>query len=675
MGNKPRTKGNNNYRFKDNTGDRYKVNSMGSKGKSNKTLKTDDGSGFLNPYNFIDINLNNSGQKTDAADNADNTGGNLTGVLKCKLKTKTKLFIPESEPINPSPNEDHKKYPFMTNGNGEYIIPGSSLRGVIRSVYETATDSCFSTLTNSKLLSSRFDGGNMRPGLLKREGTGKWVLYEAEVKYVLTVIKDDNKIRDWEGSDRDYRVEGWDYKNGKVIKNGRIIAGNGLVFSTGERVTIEKKEPRKCKGFSVDVFKKLESYKTGDSNEDYIFVGEDFKNKHYSRVFRKTKKLREISRKELQGLINIYKDYGDNKINKNHYSKSEKNNHHGYDYLKISQHEDDFEKDIKVIPLWYERAERDDYFYLQLAAKGRRTYNKQLNDFVDEVHKPCENRKKLCAACMLFGMVGKTQNTEAIGSRIRFTDAVTTTPEKFTDRKDPKKWRTLEILSTPHVYLPFFAENNIKDEVVKNGDYDKIANLKGRKFYLHATKEMFEKINHAGVHKSNQNITAQITNEDTEFEFDVFFDNISELELRKLIWSLNFWENDINGNYCHKIGHGKPIGMGSSKIIIDNIIFREYKSGYSEQIISFNEFISDKSNPFNESENSITYCLKRLCDYSAVNSPVHYPGWKENAKDDDKGFQWFSKNKSAAAETNDGKMQRLKKFGEKNDKLYDWIDT
>lgn len=97
---------------------------------------------FVNPYNFVSVELE---QKQEASRPTDEKELH-TGILYCALRTKTPLAVPDSgEKISDDKIENHKHYPFFRYGKGSLVIPGSTLRGAIRSMYEAVTDSCFST--------------------------------------------------------------------------------------------------------------------------------------------------------------------------------------------------------------------------------------------------------------------------------------------------------------------------------------------------------------------------------------------------------------------------------------------------------------------------------------------------------------------------------------------------
>ena len=52
------------------------------------------------------------------------------------------------------------------------------------------------------------------------------------------------------------------------------------------------------------------------------------------------------------------------------------------------------------------------------------------------------------------------------------------------------------------------------------------------------------------------------------FEFRVYFDKITEEQLRDLIWVITLGENRRDSTKQHKLGHAKPLGYGSVKLIV-----------------------------------------------------------------------------------------------------------
>ena len=141
---------------------------------------------FVNPYTFVDIDRNT--KKVADAEEFYQKEELHTGYLECKLVTRTPLGIPDDERKQVD-DEKHASYPFFSACGAHPLIPGSSLRGVVRSVYETVSDSCLSTMQENTGLSFRVGVTDAYdPGLLIREkeadGEAQWRLYKAK-KYLI----------------------------------------------------------------------------------------------------------------------------------------------------------------------------------------------------------------------------------------------------------------------------------------------------------------------------------------------------------------------------------------------------------------------------------------------------------------------------------------------------------
>lgn len=124
---------------------------------------------FINPYNFVTATQKPKRDKVEKDE--------LTGYITCTLRVEDMLAIPDI-----AQNPDSQSFDFFS-AVGKPLIPGSELRGCIRSAYEALTGSCFSVV-NSNVLSKRIDNPdkNISAGLLMKKG-GKWVIYNAWYKH------------------------------------------------------------------------------------------------------------------------------------------------------------------------------------------------------------------------------------------------------------------------------------------------------------------------------------------------------------------------------------------------------------------------------------------------------------------------------------------------------------
>jgi len=86
--------------------------------------------------------------------------------------------------------------------------------------------------------------------------------------------------------------------------------------------------------------------------------------------------------------------------------------------------------------------------------------------------------------------------------------------------------------------------------------------IRGFKFYWHKKKEVeFENPENIDNSSKLHTLIKPISDEVT-FNFRIYFDNLRDNELGALLWVLKL----PDGNYCHTLGMGKPLGMGAVKI-------------------------------------------------------------------------------------------------------------
>ena len=161
---------------------------------------------FINPYNFVSVG---SGKKKQDIKEYRKTQETFTGKIHCRLTPKTPIIIPntstdrafqESDNFakeHPGNKKDkHTSYEFFSyedlstdeavranrkrnDGPKAPVIPGSQLRGVIRSAYETVTNSCFSAVNGDTIVSRRV-GEAKKPGILKWNADGELELWDAK---------------------------------------------------------------------------------------------------------------------------------------------------------------------------------------------------------------------------------------------------------------------------------------------------------------------------------------------------------------------------------------------------------------------------------------------------------------------------------------------------------------
>lgn len=549
---------------------------------------------FVNPYTFVPVR---NGQKRSYNSYWD--GQLISGKISCRLKTRTQISICDY-------GSDERSHDFYSI-NGTPVIPGSSIRGVIRSVYEALTDSCFSSVNadDKDYFSSRMN--KTTPGLLVREG-GRYVLYRAERS------KDD---------DADTQYEPW-------------ITDN---LKTGDKVRFDRYKKSEKHGtiYYVDGVNNDD----GNEYEGYVHRVDHFEQKgthNFNSIFRKLDRVGTIDEAYIERFGVNLKCYEPKNVNcANDYKEA-------FERMK--------NKDGVYLPCWY-AAENGHYYFAPSQMSRSIYYNKPIDLLAKQNLDRCISRENICEACALFGMVSGEESGEensgvAVPARVRFGDADCVS-------KDPLEMNgqlfTLPILAAPRLSsFEFYLIN-------KNSSYgadDKDTRISGRKFYWHNNKANITG-NSENKPGNKMDSSVQLVKKGVEFTFDVYFDNITEPMLKKLLFAITLGDNTPDGAHCHKIGHGKPIGLGSVKIIAEKVHVRTFSGGiYTENVTDGSEITMDdlgSSLAFNKAS------ILKVTDFNAVadGSMIHYP--VTNTCNDI--FKWFAENRSSFASGKPGYAQKL----------------
>ena len=202
-----------------------------------------------------------------------------------------------------------------------------------------------------------------------------------------------------------------------------------------------------------------------------------------------------------------------------------------------------------------------------------------------------KGRSSLTPVEALFGVVGENKDVDNLSSRVCFYDARSNSVDVSLLLDC-----TLKILSSPNDPVsPSMYFHNKDNTVVKGEDLnsdDVFPN--GRKRYLHQTNNKnLLKWETKSRNARNNNLKVKCSPIDSKqnFYFHIDFENLSEDELELLILSV---EPDLaegntegqNNGFMHKIGLGKPLGLGSICIDIAGVFFIDRVDRYSNSGIS-----------------------------------------------------------------------------------------
>lgn len=186
----------------------------------------------------------------------------------------------------------------------------------------------------------------------------------------------------------------------------------------------------------------------------------------------------------------------------------------------------------------------------------------------------------LTMAELLFGFVeqNKGETCRALASRVRISNARVSTDAPSSGWYLAAK--TLKILGSPKPPSPalyfgpgYRQKNQIAQEAKPNG----------RKFYLHhgttpPPSEWESGQPHADLKMKLSATPLRVTPQHRpEFWFHLDFDNLTEMELGCLIYALR-----PTDQFRHKLGLGKPLGLGTVRIDIAGLFLTDRQKRYAE---------------------------------------------------------------------------------------------
>lgn len=565
---------------------------------------------FVYPYNYIRPGMRS--RRLSASSHAHFQG--LSGTIHCKLTTETPLFTPDPASNVPmdvgTPGHRELRFfecDFGDGGGVQYALPGTGLKGMIRSVAETLSNSCWSQFDGGRVRASRPlpDWWNTphrrrRPGRLLHLANGEWV-----IRHMTEAWLPLDKCTNADGSDK--------FEEGNEV----------WVQVNWEDRPVGKSNPphiaRVIKCTEISAVQPV--HMPQDWRHGYVKIVDDATNqgpdgqdgRHYQRVFLDWQK-------------------GDEQA----WIWPELPNPH-QDDVPVADIEDlkdmwmaacwgPDDKDKNPVPLkanelvWYSAAKEEGEWrldslgpvalYKRRPALDRRQALENLArhqilevrpDFESNApalesrlrrFEPCRRTDQLCLCCRLFGFVGDGAPTQemtaqdigiALAGKVSFSFATAPVQGTTTLTALP-----LRILGEPKPkFAPFNVINPETPQSPPGWWWDKTdTELRGRKGYWHhhdhspqATYYSQPDSDNCQEGKSGQNATVTSLASGAVFDFDVDFCDLSEAELGCLLMALTLELTQGDSNSLrHKFGMGKPVGLGSCRIEVEQIELRDHQT-------------------------------------------------------------------------------------------------
>ena len=147
----------------------------------------------------------------------------------------------------------------------------------------------------------------------------------------------------------------------------------------------------------------------------------------------------------------------------------------------------------------------------------------------------CDSKEQLCPACRIFGAMGRGGH---------FLGKISIGDAQAEDVASVENL-TLESLMQPKPRHRVWYENPQQPGV-----------MRGRKFYYHRPRGA-----RTTTQRGRFNKTVEAVKPGTVFAFSIDYTNLENDELALLVFALV-----LEPEMCHKVGMGKPVGLGSAKI-------------------------------------------------------------------------------------------------------------
>lgn len=621
-------------------------------------MESRDSYRFLNPYNFVRylpepaIPLDDPDAQLlgRCAPPPHDRYVGLTGRITCTLEAVTPLFISDSHDIKVTKvrlsdgrEVEHKSYRFFQY-EGKDAIPATSLRGMIRSLFEAVTNSPFSVFNGDERLEYRIDPADARhfkPGIVQSLPTGDQpgVIALCEEAKIGAYYDDPaaNILDDsWRCGEEAYAIVGKTKNNVPKVelisRNHQALASDGRPVRYGwVKVT----------GRTIDTKR----------NESFFYHKED-----------------------------------PAKAKKVYFDADREADFNAVLHAQLHERKEDFHTQVQS-----ERLAPGNLVYVELEPDGktvrnialvkvaRLRYRHAIGDLLPDHLKPSDQYEKLDIASRVFGWVKATPTEDrearvAYAGRVRFSHAVLVEDKGVYAEEMP-----LAILGAPKPTTTLFylrkkegewseEERKLPGAATTIG-YDGPNLLRGRKVYRHHGEALNRlEYERAGRRRDHQNRSVRgVRAPGNVFEFTIDFHNLAPVELGALLWTLNLSTDE---GCFFRLGYAKPLGFGSVRLSVERIELLNLGLRYSSLTADgwLSATLAERGDWLARFEKAMQRCygkplreLPNIADLiTLLTEPkrsqprhIHYPRTDLRPDPEGKNFEWFVANKAKSKKLQD----------------------
>jgi CRISPR-associated protein (TIGR03986 family) len=604
-----------------------------------------------------------------------------SGRISVRLTTVTPLLIPDAAEMTED-NNGHKTYPIRLDANGKPYLPPTSIKGMLRSVYEAVTNSRLSVFEkHDKLLAYRMsatEGITAKPARIEQRNDGLYL-----------------RILEYGGAAKlpRYEEKGRKPDKGERKVGLKYLGTTGQLPQHGERVAVK---------LSKGKVTHIQQWNTphppsSDWKIGWVCVtGANIGKKQNERVFiqHHSDPAIKVNTKIIrlwEDLITDYQKIHEKDLEERKQKKQSPSYYESYKpgQTSWSRHIYDLQqRQLKEGILCYVELDDDcdldklhpsDIIALQPVTISRRLYSQEPNSLLPESLHPAADIAELSPADRVFGWVNqknrkprnKTSNANAYKGQLRVHSVECKTSKEQAIKLFDNPGLPLAILGEPKpAQTRFYTAENKSGKPINQGEakeygYESVERgLRGRKVYPHhrtlpdnywdnstEDREYRHPSGEEERNSQNKSITGWVEPH-TEFNFDMDIVNLSNVELGALLWLLN-------KDFHHRLGGGKPLGFGSVTLEItsnDLRIGADWQKFYSslnnkqklevnlKDIIEKyqNAVASNYKNSFERVSFIVAFCRCKKGFEDGL--PIHYPRLNPTINSEGKNYEWFTQN-------------------------------
>jgi len=622
----------------------------------------------------------------------------LSGSIECTLEAVTPLFIAGAEDL--WPQGEHQSLSFFKLGN-DPAIPSTSLRGMVRSIFEAVTGSCVSQLAD-RTLSYHLppaDALKLVPARVEKdEATGAWSLrlLTGDTRFVPGQRPQGCQYSAWVPLYLDRMI-----RRSFNARDRNTPYGRRPVVNLGGRTHKDRcwallarhRHPRRNFEFSNverldDDPATLETVRHAEDRLDYIIAegylclnNQNIENKHDERFFffagplaaAQVIPLEKTVRDAYKTLIQDYQERHAKAVSQRKQPDLPDRDHPAFSRFIVDR--DHHAADLGDGDLVYAQiTSQDKVDYIVPVSVPRVSYRRSIANLLpganaqeDSPLCACHRHDQLCPACRVFGWVrqadpGKEPSPRervAHRGRVAFSHG-TVDPQKKTGTMPIVP---LAILSSPKPTTVRFylmpsrgvVPQRWEGTEVEQGYDSQGLKLRGRKMYRHHGKARPEEYTRAGDRCDDQNRTVRdALLPGSTFKFTVRFENLASVELGALLWALTLGDRGF-----HRLGMARPLGFGSVKVQVNQVQVIDPGSRYTglqeDGVAAIQDWHPRFVEPYQIALAKLhdapgfedlppVVDLRVLLAEPADGLPVHYPrtGYRPDAEG--KNFEWFQGN-------------------------------